>query len=102
MYLHKSERKGGTYLSIVEGYREGGKVKHRTVESLGYVDDLMDEYGPDPVAHFKQACKERTAAKEAEAQAVTIEIHPQQKIDKRVERFHRAIASCETRRRFPC
>ena len=41
MYLHKSERKGGTYLSIVEGYREGGKVKHRTVESLGYVDDLM-------------------------------------------------------------
>ena len=83
MYLHKSERKGGTYLSIVEGYREGGKVKHRTVESLGYVDDLMDEYGPDPVAHFKQACRERTAAKEAEAQAVTIEIHPQQKIDKR-------------------
>ena len=83
MYLHKSERKGGTYLSIVEGYREGGKVKHRTVESLGYVDDLMDEYGPDPVAHFKQACKERAAAKEAEAQAVTIEIHPQQKIDKR-------------------
>ena len=83
MYLHKSERKGGTYLSIVEGYREGGKVKHRTVESLGYVDDLMDEYGPDPVARFKQACRERTAAKEAEAQAVTIEIHPQQKIDKR-------------------
>ena len=83
MYLHKSERKGGTYLSIVEGYREGGKVKHRTVESLGYVDDLMDEYGPDPVAHFKQVCKERTAAREAEARAVTIEIHPQQKIDKR-------------------
>ena len=36
----------------------------------------MDEYGPDPVARFKQACKERTAAKEAEsAEAVTIEIH---------------------------
>ena len=83
MYLHKSERKGGTYLSIVEGYREGGKVKHRTVESLGYVDDLMEEYGPDPVAHFRQVCKNRNAAKEAEAQAVTIEIHPQQKIDKR-------------------
>ena len=83
MYLHKSERKGGTYLSIVEGYREGGKVRHRTVESLGYVDDLVGEYGPDPVAHFKQACRERNAAKKAEAQAVTIEIHPQQKIDKR-------------------
>lgn len=83
MYLHKSERKGGIYLSIVEGYREGGKVKHKTVESLGYVDDLVDEYGPDPIAHFKRVCKERTAAKEAEAQAVTIEIHPQQKIDKR-------------------
>lgn len=85
MYLHKSERKGGTYLSIVEGYREGGKVRHRTVESLGYVDDLVGEYGPDPVAHFKQACRERNAAKKAEAQTVTIEIHPQQKIDKRAE-----------------
>lgn len=85
MYLHKSERKGGTYLSIVEGYREGGKVRHRTVESLGYVDDLAGEYGPDPVAHFKQVCRERNAAKKAEAQTVTIEIHPQQKIDKRAE-----------------
>ena len=83
VYLHKSERKGGTYLSIVEGYREGGKVKHKTVESLGYVDDLMEEYGPDPVAHFKQVCENRNAAKEAEAQTVTIEIHPRQKIDKR-------------------
>lgn len=83
MYLHKSERKGGTYLSIVEGYREGGKVKHRTVESLGYVDDLMEEYGPDPIAHFKRVCKNRNAAKEAEAQTVTIEIHPRRKIDKR-------------------
>ena len=43
----------------------------------------MDEYGPDPFAHFKRVCKERTAAGEAEAQAVTIEIHPRQKIDKR-------------------
>lgn len=85
MYLHKSERKGGTYLSIVEGYREGGKVRHRTVESLGYVDDLAGEYGPDPVAHFKQVCRERNAAKKAEAQTVTIEIHPRQKIDKRAE-----------------
>lgn len=85
MYLHKSERKGGTYLSIVEGYREGGKVRHRTVESLGYVDDLVGEHGPDPVAHFKQVCRERNAAKKAEAQTVTIEIHPQQKIDKRAE-----------------
>ena len=83
MYLHKSERKGGTYLSIVEGYREGGKVKHRTVESLGYVDDLMEEYGPDPIAHFKRVCKNRNAAKEAEAQSVAIEIHPRQRIDKR-------------------
>lgn len=85
MYLHKSERKGGTYLSIVEGYREGGKVRHRTVESLGYVDDLVGECGPDPVAHFKQVCRERNAAKKAEAQTVTIEIHPRQKIDKRAE-----------------
>lgn len=83
MYLHKSKRKDGrVYLALVEGYRQDGKSKMRTVESLGYLDKLQELYD-DPIAHFQAVCDERNAAKEAEAQAVAIEIHPQQRIDKR-------------------
>ena len=42
MYLRKSKKKNGrVYLTIVEAYRdERGKNMSRTVERLGYVDDL--------------------------------------------------------------
>ena len=83
MYLHKSKRKDGrTYLSLVAAYREGGKKRMRTVESLGYLDELEKSYA-DPIAHFQAVCDERNAAERAEAQPVPIEIHPMQKIDKR-------------------
>lgn len=83
VYLHKSRRKDGrVYLTLVEGYREGGKVKHRTVESLGYLDELEREH-EDPIAHFTQVCDEANAAARAGRQSVQIAIHPQQKIDKR-------------------
>ena len=83
MYLHKSRRKDGrVYLALAEGYRKDGKVRHRTVESLGYLDELQKTYG-DPIAHFKQVCEEANAAARAERQGVQITIHPQQKIDKR-------------------
>ena len=83
MYLHKSKRKDGrVYLALAEGYRQDGKSKMRTVESLGYLDKLQELYD-DPVAHFQAVCDERNAAKRAEAQTVAIEIHPQQRIDRR-------------------
>lgn len=83
MYLHKSRRKDGrVYLALAEGYRKDGKVRHRTVESLGYLDELQKTYD-DPIAHFKQVCEEANAAARAERRGVQITIHPQQKIDKR-------------------
>lgn len=83
MYLHKSRRKDGrVYLALAEGYRKDGKVRHRTVESLGYLDELQKTYD-DPIAHFRQVCEEANAAARAERQGVQITIHPQQKIDKR-------------------
>ena len=83
MHLHKSRRKDGrVYLALAEGYRKDGKVRHRTVESLGYLDELQKTYD-DPIAHFKQVCEEANAAARAERQGVQITIHPQQKIDKR-------------------
>ena len=83
MYLHKSKRKDGrVYLAFAEGYRKDGKSKMRTVESLGYLDELEKQLD-DPIAHFKAVCDEANAAARAERQNVQVTIHPLQKIDKR-------------------
>lgn len=64
MYLQKSKNQTGRiYLSFVQGYRKDGKVKHRTIEKLGYLDELEKLYD-DPISHFKQIAKERSAAEE--------------------------------------
>ena len=54
MYLQIGNNRGRKYLSIVQGYRDQviKKVRHKTVKSLGYLDDLKIIY-PDTVAHFK-------------------------------------------------
>lgn len=54
MFLKKANYKNGrTYLSIVEGYRDGGKVKQRTVKKIGYLDELINDF-EDPVKHFTE------------------------------------------------
>ena len=67
MNLQVSKYKGRKYLAIVRGYRdpETKKVKHKSVKSIGYLDELEKQY-PDPVAHFKQMAAEMTK-QEAEA-----------------------------------
>lgn len=59
MFLKKSFQKstGKTQLSIVQGYRENNKVKHKVVKSLGFLEDYLDQYS-DPIAHFKQLARE--------------------------------------------
>ncbi len=51
MYLQIGNNKGRKYLSIVQGYRDPvtKKVRHKTVNSLGYLDELAKHY-PDPIA----------------------------------------------------
>lgn len=83
MFIHKSKRKSGrVYLALMNGYRQGGKTKLKTVKSLGYLDELEKDY-PDPIAHFQAYCDEQNALAKAARQSVPIEIHPRQKIDKR-------------------
>ena len=85
MYLRKSKKKNGrVYLTIVEGYRdERGKNMSRTVESLGYVDDLERSGIADPVAHFEEECARRNEARRAQAEPVIVRIPPLQRVDKR-------------------
>ena len=45
MYLQQSTNSSGkVYLSFVQGYRQNGKVKHKTIEKLGYLEDLEKKY----------------------------------------------------------
>ena len=62
MFLKKSfnKKKNKTQLSFVQGYRMDGKVKHKVIENLGYLEDYLDKFD-DPVAHFQQIAKEWNA-----------------------------------------
>lgn len=60
MFLRKSLSHGKIYLSYVQGYRdENGKVKQKTIQKLGFLDDLKKEYA-DPITHFKELAKQKT------------------------------------------
>ena len=43
MYLRISKARQKSYLVLVEGYREGDKVKQRTICNLGAIDDKMSK-----------------------------------------------------------
>jgi hypothetical protein len=60
MFLKRSYNKktGRSYLAIVHGYQSpAGHSKHKTIQSIGYLDDLEKQY-PDPIAHFTAIAKE--------------------------------------------
>ncbi len=67
---------GRILMYFVEGYRENGKVKQRTIERIGYVDEFTHLY-KDPIAHFKQVAKERTKEKKEQNKPVVIELRPE-------------------------
>ena len=61
MFLRKSISHGKIYLSFVQGYRdESGKSKQKTVEKIGYLDDLKKIYD-DPITHFKDLANQKNA-----------------------------------------
>ena len=65
MYLQQSKNQSGKiYLSFVQGYRQDGKVKHKTIEKLGYLEDLQKIYD-DPISHFKKVAAERNSKTES-------------------------------------
>ena len=75
MFLKKSVSNGRVFLSFVQGYRIGGKVKHKTIEKIGYLDELEKVYD-DPIAHFNSVAKERNQSAPVE----TIEVAVNQRL----------------------
>lgn len=83
MHVRTNRLKDGrTAMAFCENYRDGRKTRTRTVERIGCVEDFPEL--DDPVAHFKQVARERTAAAREES-TVTVELHMAQKVDKRAE-----------------
>jgi len=59
VFLKQSKSHGKIYLSFAQGYRdESGKIKHKTIEKLGFLDELKKQYD-DPILHFKEIAKQR-------------------------------------------
>ncbi len=42
MYIRRKVVKGQTYYQLVEGFRDGGKVRHKTLASLGTASTLAE------------------------------------------------------------
>ena len=59
MFVKKSISNGRTFLVFAQGYRKNGKVRHKTIEKIGYLDDLKEIYD-DPISHFKELAKQKS------------------------------------------
>lgn len=86
MYLRKSKRKDGRiHLSIGENYRVDGVTKSRHIESIGYVDELLSEQCPDPIAFWQAEVERRNAEAKAVEAPIIVKFTQGRKIDKRDE-----------------
>ena len=81
MYLRQIKRPKGIYLAIQESYYDSEKKRSRTktVQSIGYLDALKNEYD-DPIAFFTAKAAEMTAEKK-EDKRKTIVIDTTEKMD---------------------
>lgn len=77
MYLQKvfDKRRNKTYLSVARGYRDSeGKVKHKTLQYFGAVEDLKSIYD-DPIAHFKEVVKQMNEEEKISNQPIIIKLN---------------------------
>ena len=83
MYLQKvfDKRRNKTYLSVARGYRDSeGKVKHKTIEYFGAVEDLLSIYD-DPIAHFKEVVKQMNEEEKNNKQPIVLKLNQNEKLD---------------------
>ena len=94
MYLKRNKRPGGrVHLSVCENYREGGRTRTRTVETIGYLDE-QEGTPEEALARGEARAAELTAGKAARTAPVTLTIHPAQRVDGRGPGARREAGSC--------
>jgi len=67
-------REGKKYISVVEGYRIGNKVKQRTLESLGKLE-LLEADNPNFLEELREKVKNGSYQSSAESISVTFELN---------------------------
>ena len=67
------KKKNDVYLVITDAFREDGKVKRRSVKSLGYLSKLKEQYD-DPIAYFTEVARQMTEEKKLTGGIRTIKI----------------------------
>ncbi len=74
MFIKVTKNREGTkYVSIVEGYRDKDKVKHRTIKSLGKLKDLEAD-NPNFLAELKERLKTGEFQPEPENLMITLDL----------------------------
>lgn len=80
MYLqqNKNKKTGRTYLAIVHKYRDKNSknIRSKTIQSLGYLDELENEYD-DPIAHFTAIAKKMDNDRKQDNAAYTFSVNKQ-------------------------
>ena len=82
MYLNimKNKTTGKTTLSIRRGYRDAnGKVKNITIEYLGDLETLKNEYD-DPIAHFKEVVNKMNQEEKISKQPLLIKLDKKEQL----------------------
>ncbi len=80
MHLKVQKRHGRQYLSVVQNYRDNGKVKSRTIETIGYADLYENDYD-DPVAHFQDYVRDLNLASARERRAIGLSFRVDDEIE---------------------
>lgn len=80
MHLKIQRRNGRDYLSVVQSYRQDGKVKTCTIETIGYADAYADRFD-DPVAHFQSYVEQLNKGAIEGRQAIELAFGPDDTID---------------------
>ena len=86
MYLNimNNKKTGKTTLSIRRGYRENGKVKHSTVQTLGSLEDLKSKF-EDPIAHFKEVVRRMNEEERTSNSPISISIDKNERLNENTD-----------------
>ena len=66
-FLRHDKKKKGIYLQMYDTYwdKEKKQPRSKSIESFGYVDDLISAEMPDPIAHYEKYVSEKNAERKA-------------------------------------
>ena len=68
-YLRKDKKKRGIYLQMYDRYWDKGKkqARSKSIQAFGYLEDLISNEMPDPVAYYKEYVRQKNEERAASA-----------------------------------